>query len=229
MGAPRPTERHVVQDDENDATLTEDSAVDTQAEVDWQKRYTDTQAEYTRNQQALADERKVWEDEQALLARVQEKFPHLMAEEEETEDSDDFDEDQPDLSQFATKKELEEFKSWRAGIDGERSNAMFERDLKGQIDLAEEIADDAVRGQVHDWIKDRTLSLGGTPKHLEQAVTEFRSMMGQFASKKSKSKPRAPHVPRGGNAASGVKDFSGMSRDEINAYMVERARALEAD
>jgi hypothetical protein len=78
---------------DEDTTLNEDSVQDQQdtqdqAEVDWQKRYTDTQAEYTRQQQALKDAESVWEDEQALLSRIGEKYPHLIADEETDEDDD---------------------------------------------------------------------------------------------------------------------------------------------
>lgn len=209
-------------DESTDATLTEDSAEDT-GSVDWQKRYTDTQAEYTKNQQALADERKVWEDEQALLARVQEKFPHLMAEEDETEDEaeGDLEDTTPDPSQFVSRKEFEDFQAWRNGIDGERGETQFKNDL------AEELGDREVPAKVHDWIKDRTIALGANRKALKQAVAEFEEIQTELGSKK-KPKPRVPHVPAGGSAATDVKDFSSMTRSQIDDYMVERARALEA-
>lgn len=219
-GLRTPTERHVVTDDESvDATLTEDSAEDTQAEVDWQKRYTDTQAEYTRNQQALAEERKVWEDEQALLARVQEKFPHLLAEEEEeTGDEDGFeDEDDSEIAQL--RAENKQFKEWQQTVEAERRAGNFTRDLNQALDGQE------VSQQVKDWIYARTIALGDGPKNLAKAVEEFQAITGELGQKK---KPRAPHVPKTGSAGDGVKDFSQMSRSEINDYMVERARALEA-
>jgi hypothetical protein len=99
---------------DEDTTLNEDSVQDQQdtqdqAEVDWQKRYTDTQAEYTRQQQALKDAESVWEDEQALLARIGEKYPHLIAD-EETDDEDDFDDDSSPSPDVMTKAE---FKEWQ--------------------------------------------------------------------------------------------------------------------
>jgi hypothetical protein len=219
----------VVDDESVDATLTEDSAEDT-GSVDWQKRYTDTQAEYTRNQQALADERKVWEDEQALLARVQEKFPHLLEEgEEETEDETDFEDTSALEVPPAVQKELDNLRQWRQSIDGERSQQQFERDLKANIDLDTEVEDEDARGKVHDLILARTLDLqrqvGDGPKALKQAVEEFRAIT---AAAPKKSRPKAPHVPAGGQPGTGVKDWSQMSRDEQTEYMVERARALEA-
>lgn len=208
-------------DDESvDATLTEDSAEDTQAEVDWQKRYTDTQAEYTRNQQALADERKVWEDEQALLARVQEKFPHLLAEEDDTEDEGDFEDEQDDDEIARLRAEHKELRQWQQTVEAERRAGYFTRDLNKALDGQE------VSQQVQDWIYARTIALGDGPKNLKKAVEEFQAIAGELG--QSKKKPRAPHVPKGGNAGTGVKDFSQMSRDEIDEWMVERARALEA-
>lgn len=212
---------NVVLDDESvDATLTEDSAEDTGGEVDYQKRYTDTQSAYTKSQQALKDEQSVWEDEQALLARVQEKFPHLMAEEEEdTETEDDFEEDSGQVP-AAVQKELDELRSWRQSIDGERGEAMF------QQHLAEELGDRDVPSQVHTWIRDRTMGLGGNRKALKQAVEEFDAIAEGLGSQK-KSKPKAPHVPAGGKAGTGEKDFSQMSRAEVDQWMEDRVRALE--
>jgi hypothetical protein len=211
----------VVDDESVDATLTEDSAEDT-GSVDWQKRYTDTQAEYTRNQQALADERKVWEDEQALLARVQEKFPHLLEEgEEETEDETDFEDTEADPQEFATRKELDEFKAWKQQIDQERGESLYKQHL------AEELGDREIPEKAQAWIKDRTISLGAHRNALKQAVEEFDAISAELGSKK-KSRPKAPHVTPGGQPGTGVKDFSQMSRSEIDEWMVERARALEA-
>jgi hypothetical protein len=78
-----------VLDDETPETVQTDDSSATQDEVDWQKRFTDTQAEYTRSQQALKDAQSVWEDEQALISRIGEKFPHLIAD-DETDDEDDY-------------------------------------------------------------------------------------------------------------------------------------------
>ena len=211
----------MLDDESTDATLNEDSAEDT-AEVDWQKRYTDTQAAYTKNQQALAEAQRVWEDEQALLARVQEKFPHLLAEEEEeTEDEDELEDDEPAEVPAAVQKELDELRKWRQSIDGERGEQLFNQHL------AEELGDREVPEKARDWIKDRTMSLGAHRNALKQAVEEFAAIQEQLSESK-KRKPRVPHVPSGGQAATEVKDFSKMTPGEINDWMVERARALEA-
>ena len=209
----------MVDDESVDATLEEDSAEDTQAEVDWQKRYTDTQAEYTRNQQALADERRVWEDEQALLARVQEKFPHLLAEEDDTEDEDGFEDEQDDDEIARLRAESKQLREWQQAVEAERRAGAFNRDLNDALDGQE------VSKEVRDWIYARTIALGDGQKNLKKAVEEFNAIAEGFQPKK---KPRAPHVPKTGSAGGGQKDFSQMSQSEINDWMVERARALEA-
>jgi hypothetical protein len=217
---------------DTEAPLSEDTPTpdsDT-PEVPWQKRYEDLRPEYDRTTQRLKDEESVWTDEQAALARVQEKFPHWFEDEEENEDEGDFeDDDQPDPSQFVTRKEFDELRAWKQDRDGERSKALFEEHLSAEIDLKAEIEDQAAAAKVHDWIYDRTLSLQAKTrdgqKALKQAVEEYRAITDGIAPKK---KPRAPHVPKGGSAGTGVKDFSQMTRDEVDEWMVERARALEA-
>jgi hypothetical protein len=205
-----------VLDDESTDTLPEEnsSIEDTGSEetVDWQKRFTDTQAEYTRNQQALAEARRVWEDEQAFLEQAQEKFPHLFVEEED--ETDDYEDDTADTDDVKAEDPRVD---WLMKAEAERQ---YERDL------TDVLGDREVPKQVRSWIKDRTLSLGNNRKALEKAVEEFDAITAELS--QPKKKPRAPHVPAAGKAGTGVKDFSGMSREEIDAYMVERARALEA-
>lgn len=211
-------------EESEDATLNEDSAEDHDGtDVDWQQRYKDTQAAYTKNQQALSEAQKVWEDEQALLARVQEKFPHLLAEEEDDIDtSDDFEDDDDEIpAHLAEKlKKLEALEKWQQEIDAERGTALFKQHL------AEELGDREVPAKVHDWIRDRTSALGNSRKALKQAVEEYDEITSALTPQ-SKKKPRAPHVPAG-QPGSAVRDFSKMTRDEIDAWMVERARAMEA-
>jgi hypothetical protein len=213
----------VVDDESVDATLTEDSAEDNGGEVDWQKRYTDTQAAYTKNQQALAEAQRVWEDEQALLTRVQETFPHLLAEEEDTSSDDQFDDedDTETTVPAAVQKELDELRQWRQSIDTERGQQLFKQHLSA------ELGDRDLPVEVHNWIHDRTMALGANQQALKQAVKEFDSLseqIGQQHMESIKKSKRAPHVSAAGKAATQVPD----PRQRL-AYMTQKYADLTTD
>lgn len=203
---------------DEEATLNEDSAeTGTTEEVDYQKRYTDTQSAYTKAQQALREQESVWEDEQRLLARIGEKFPHLLADEEDADE--DVDEDDDESPDFMTKSE---FKAWQdeqtAKADQQARNQQYETDIKkfvGERELSKfgrnAIDAMALRGEIK------------TPEQLEAAVQEW------FAYEDSRAtapKKKAPHVLPGGKANTGVKPFHEMTRQEREDYMVERAQGL---
>lgn len=202
-------------EDEDATVQTDDSAQ--QETVDWQKRYTDTQAEYTKQQQALKDEQSVWEDEQALLARIAEKHPHLIAEDETVEDDDSSDDD--DEPEHLTKAEFTAWqKEQKAQQDAKESAAQFKADQKRFV------GDRELSHYGNDWI----ISQAGRIKNateLEKVVEEWFSYEDELrGSRKSK---RAPHVPTGGKAATGVPNYDDMNHDQAVEAMVARARALD--
>lgn len=205
--------------DEDTTLETGDSVQDSQEAVDWQKRFTDTQAEYTRNQQALADERKVWEDEQALLARISEKYPHLIAEEDEDEepDVDDVDSsyDEPDVMTKA------EFKAWqeqqRQEQAAEKAQAQFEQDFTrfvGDREL-DQYGNTALRAGQYKG-----------PEELQAAIDEYFEYLDGLGAKPRKRKT-TPAI-QGGQAATGVPDYGEMSRSDIDRLMVERVQAARS-
>lgn len=195
------------------AEAVEDSAPEAPATpdtpIDWEKRAGDNQAAYTRAQQVLSDR-------DALLAHVAEKFPDLLAEDDEQEEDDD------EFETEGVDPEVAELKAWKQEVEAERANERFTRDLK------DEAGDREVPGQGRDWILQRTLNTGDTRDALNKAVKEwfeFEDSLRQPAD--PQPTPRAAHVMRGGKAATGVPNYSEMTRAEANRVMTERARALE--
>jgi hypothetical protein len=186
-------------------------------DTNWEQRYKDTQGSYTKSQQELAAERGVWEDEQAALARLAEKFPHLF--EDGDDDEDDADEEivERDEDRPLTRAE---FKQWqdeqaqqsKAQTAAQQFEADFEKFKNGR-DL-DKWDDKAIRHAVSQGeIK--------TPEDLKAAVDEVLSRHG-------KQRPRVPHTPTTGQAATQVPDYSKMSRGDINKAMVEQVLANEA-
>lgn len=202
---------------DEDTTLTEDSVQDPTSDVDWQKRYTDTQSEFTKKSQALKDAESVWEDEQALLARIQDKFPHLIAEEEEeTVEPDDSSEYEPE-PEYMTKAEYDKREEEKQAAQAARdAQAQFEQDYKKFIGDRE-----------LDQYGDAALRAGSYkgPEELEQAITAYFEHMDSLGGSKRKRKTTAS--PQGGQAATGVPNYEDMTSDQINQAMVERARALD--
>lgn len=204
--------------EDNDATVeADDSAQDTQAEVDWQKRFTDTQAEYTRSQQALKDAESVWEDEQALLARIQERHPHLIAE-DETEDVDDDDLDSSDEPDVLTKSE---FEAWQA--EQQATAQAKENERQFEADLNKFVGDRELDDKGDAWIKSRTHK---GPEDLQESVNAWFEYIDSLSGGTKRKKKTTPPLA-GGQTATGVPEYGDMKRDEINDRMVARARELE--
>lgn len=203
------------------APLTADTPTNADT-TNWQQRYESLQPEYTRTTQALKDAESVWEDEQALLQRIAEKHPHLLAEEEEETEDDPTFEETVDDPRF---KELEALKQWQAQVESERGEARFQADLKT------ELGDQPVPKAATDWIKARTHALGNNPTALKKAVEEFTSLseeLGTAHLERVKQSKRAPHVPAGGSTPTGVPDFSQMTEKQALDWQVERARGITA-
>lgn len=203
-------------------------------DVDWQKRYTDTQAEYTRQQQALKDA-DIWDDEQAVLARIAEKYPHLMADEDSDVDDDDddddvtFDDDDPRITEHEKRlAAAEEFMQQQAQ---EEANRLFDRHLGEEIGV-----DDAgkpkrtLSRQAREWIFAETIRLGDGRENLKKAYkewVEFEDGLGEQYFERVKKSKKAPHVQANGQTATGTKPIEDMTRAEHNAWMVQRAQELE--
>lgn len=197
----------------DEASLDEGQAPAPEAtQHDWEKDYKELQAEYTRSQQALKDEQAAWADEQALLARIQEKHPHLIADGEDDLDDEDDDEIEPERAEPKPDPRVDNLVQWQA-------EQQFERDLTKFI-AGRELTDKGRK-----VIEALTQQGGNNPKALEAAVNEWFEISPV---EEEKPKRKAPHVLAGGTTATDVPDFSDMTRDQVDQWMIDRARALEA-
>lgn len=173
-------------------------------EIPWQKRYEDLRPEFDRTTQELAAERAAWEDEQALLARIAEKHPHLLAEEEETEE--EYEETTPEP---ARDPRVDAHDAWIAQQTYER-------------DLSKFVGDRELSEQGREIVDALTLKAGNNAKALEAAVNRWFEITAP--PEKEQPKPPVPHVVANGSAVTSDKDPSDMTRQELTAHMVERLR-----
>lgn len=162
--------------------------------------------------------RRLREDEDHRLKWLGELGYEVGADDVPPEDDPDFVDDEPDVDSSVLEKRL-------AAIEAERAAERYERDL------TKSVGDRDLSDQGRDWIQFQTMKGGNNPDALKTAVKswfEFEDGLrgdGVAALRKAK---KAPHVPSGGRAATEVKDFSQMTRDEIDQWMIERARSIEA-
>jgi hypothetical protein len=186
---------------------------------DWEKDYKALQAEYTRSQQALKDEQAAWDDEQALIARIAEKHPHMIQADEEEEVEEEAEGDDPRFQKITELEQRTKAQDeWIAKQQAKEAQAQFD------AELTEEAGDRTIGKPAKDWILQETIRLGNGRENLAKATKawfEYEDSLREPA-----PKPNAPHVLKGGKAATGVPDYSQMSRDAQNEAMAERAKAL---
>ncbi len=190
------------------------------ADTDWQKRYSDLQPEYTRATQALKDEQSVWEDEQAALARLAEKFPHLFEDETDDTEDDDVFEDEPAAPVQDPRVDF---------LAAKEAERQFEADFK-QFN-----GDREVTGKGREWIEARSRHIADStgkkwgPDTLKMAVDEYHEHVNEITSshleRVTKSK-KAPHTPAGGQPGTQVPTLD--SHEERRAFYRQRIAEKEA-
>lgn len=195
---------------------------ETPADTDWQKRYSDLQPEYTRATQALKDHESIWEDEQALLGRIAEKFPHLMADPEEDTPYDDEDDEPTPSREPAPDPRVDRL----LAIEAQRQ---YDADLK-KFAGDRELDDDG-----REWVEARSRHLADKtgkpwgPDHLQKAVDDYFGHIEKAAqahlARVADSK-NAPRTPPSGKAGAKVPNLD--DRREREAYMRQRAAELDA-
>lgn len=185
-------------------TVDTTTAAATQAEIDWQKRYADLQPEYTRTTQALKDAESVWDDEQALLARIAEKHPHLLIE-DEPEEEDTY-EEQPEPK---PDPRVDNLVAWQAEQQLERDINRF----RGDRELSDE-------GRETVEMMARGNPAGFNAKSLEAAVNRYFQLT--TPPDPEKPKPHATHVVANGAAVTDDVDPSELSAADLTKRMVER-------
>lgn len=198
-------------DEQQEATLDTGNSAETQE--NWEQRAKEQQAGFTKSQQELAAERAVWDDEETALARFREKFPHLIVDDDE-EDEPEF--ETPDEDRPLTRSEFEAWKRDQAQNEQQRSaQQQYEADLKTFLNGREvsAIGERAIRAaQVKN------------AEELKAAVDEVL----EYENSRAKPKPRIPHVPTNGQAATDVPNWDDMTPGEINKYMAEQVRGHQA-
>lgn len=200
---------------EHEAPPVEDTPTDadTQAEVDWRKRYEDLQPEYTRKSQRLSE---LESDQQKWLAHGQENWPDLF--DDESEEVEEFEDDDEEPEPPAPKPDARV--EWLVAQEAARE---FDRDLNkfvGDRDLS-----DGAR----EWIEARSQATGHNAKALENAVEAYFKLEDQIFERRLKSHKTSKKAPRvtTGKAGTQVPDLD--NRSERLAHMNAMYADLSAD
>lgn len=204
-------------------------AAPTQQEVDWAKRYSDLQPEYTRATQEAAQLRKQAEAYQALLTSEDPDTRRQAAEilgfeiDEETDDTqhqDPYDQLRAEIQ--ALKGEF----SQRAQQEQQQAQiAQMEQHAENEMNSLGLPQDDSVR----DWIVSRAVALPPAQDgmlDIRAAHQEFEALI--TAQKKQWADTKRTHaVSPVGQAGTQTPDWDAMSRSQRDEYMTERIRSLE--
>jgi len=216
-----------------------DPAAAAAAAIDWEsddnpfkKRFQDTQASYTTNQQELARLKRLEEDPQAYLELGKGKG---WVEVDETQAPPAGGQADETLAQYQQRLEAAEarLEAHDARIASENAAAgeeLFHQDLDtwaetegvklskadhnaifGLLMKAPDPTQEATARQIFD-------------AHVADKKAERETWETEYA--EARKRPRVPHVPGGGSAETGVApDYEGMTRAQIDREMAERVRA----
>lgn len=202
---------------DEEATLDTGNSAEQDAQEDWEQRAKDHQAGFTKSQQELAAERAIWDDEEKLVAKLAEKGFTFAGNDEEEDLEDEYVEDEDDapLTVGQWKAHLRE---QEAAAQRQSNVERFESDFKA-----------AINGRDLDQWGERAIRYAAFQGEIKDA-DDLKKQVDEYLERQqpAKTRPRAPHVPTTGSAATEVPDWDNMTRGEINRYMVERVRAEEA-
>lgn len=181
-----------------------------QAAENWEQRFKDNQTAFHESQQKLKAEQAIWDDEDALLERLGERYPDwLMGDDSDTTEDSTTTQESPapahDPRVDAALATLE-------GLQADKA----ERDY--QNDLSTILAGRKVGDGGEEFIRAMTERGGDTRKALEGAVEKW---FGLFpAEEKAPEKKRVSHVIAAGKMTEdGKPDWSQMTEDEIDRFM----------
>lgn len=180
--------------------------------TDWQKRYTDTHANWNTLNEQMS---RFKSDPNAVIEFIRETHPDLLAEDEPDEDLDEF---EPDEEERPLTRA--EFNAWKTEQEQnarqQTAQQQYESDLKTFLNGRElnPIAERAIRAAP---VK--------TPEELKKVVDE---VLEYDNARSSKPRPRVPHVPSSGQAGTDTPNWSEMTQGEINTYLAERVRAEQS-
>lgn len=195
-------------------------APDAAAQENWEQRFKDTQAAFTQSQQELKALQRLanGEDPDALQA-VLDKYGYEVADDEP--EPDYYEPDQPAvdplIGELANK--TAQFEEWQQQQIAIQAEQQFNTDLK------ETAGSRDVPQQGRDWILNQTLQNGANREALEQAAKAWFEFEDSLTAKK---RPRAPHVPAGGQPATGGKDPADMTPSERLQWQMDMLNASQA-
>jgi hypothetical protein len=200
--------------------------------IDWEsdenpyrKRFTDTQASYTQNQQELARLKRLEDDPQAFIELGKQRGWVEIEDQQQPPETPD-----PYAARLeAAEARLAEHDARIAAENAAAGEELFHQDLDtwaeeegvklskadhnaifGLLMKAPDPTQESVARQIFDaHVSDRKAER-------EALEAEIREQM---------KRPRVPHVPTAGGTETGVVDYDGMSPAEINKYMAEQVRA----
>lgn len=205
--------------DEQGTPITGDSpATDAAQDTNWEQRFKDTQAAYTQSQQALKEAQSAWDDEDAVLARIAEKHPHLIAEDEPEEETDDDGFVPADQDIPPHDPRLDQILPVIDTFQADLADRAYQKDLQGFVgerELPE-------KGQ--QFVRALCAQLGDNAKALETAVNEWFALFPE----EKKERPKAPHTPGKGGAVTGGKPWSELTPEERLERQLDRAAELES-
>lgn len=194
---------------------------DTQDTTDYKQRFRDTQSALTKSQQGF--KRLVEGEDPELFQELMDRYGY-ETEPEEPEPAYQPDDTGIDPRLLEQVQQVPELQRQIEALTAAQNQRQFNSDLQ------ETVGDRELPKVGRDWVEVQTINNGGNREALDAAVKQwFEFQDGLVASHAPKSRPRAPHVPAGGETpSSGARDTAEMSIPELTAHMVEQLRANEA-
>lgn len=198
-------------------------------DVNWEQRFKDTQAAYTQSQQELAELRRLadGEDPDALKA-VLDKYGYQLDEPEEEPAP-------PEGAAPAADPRIEEIAQWKAQQEQAQQQATINAEWAGwaefvkdkaKTDHGVELTPREIKAFQLDSVGKDGLPLA--PAEAEQVLKDYLTEREAWVESLRKPRPRAPHIPTGGQAATGGKDPADMTRQELDRWMTDRLNAGSA-
>lgn len=211
---------------------------DTQAEIDYRKRYEDLQPEYTRTTQELARLRRIeaGEDPDGLKAML-ERYGLEMP--DDTEDPEP-DEPEGEIEEFEEEPQedprLTRFEQFMEQQEQQQYNQAVQEQWDGWAQYVVEQAKEAgveLRGRELKGLQIDCMGQDGMPlppgpakKVLDDYLKEREAWIEELAPKGRRA--RVPHVPASGQPETGGKDPADMTLEEKNAHAISRLTAEQA-
>jgi hypothetical protein len=186
--------------------------------TDWEQRYKDTHANWNSLNERFSRFEK---DPNAVLEFLQEKHPDLLVDDDEEEDTyeeEDLDEDEQPLTRA-------EWKQWQAE-QAQQSRAQAAQN-KFETDFKQFVGDRELSPQGDAFV--RYAATKGDikgPDDLKKTINDWFAY--EDGLRPAKAKPRVPHVPTSGQAATQVPNWGEMTPGEINRYLAERVAGHQA-